>query len=249
MRFRANVAGASAQRKYNELTRSWRKRNRTLFVCSGLVCGAVVVGSLVAAHRWEAHGWVLGLLAGAALAVWAILRITPPGWIENWQTGAWGERDTARVLRPLERDGWVVLHDLPAGAGNIDHIVIGPSGVYVLDSKRLGGSLTVDEREATVHRIDEPELAYRFTGSRHLLSLASQMHDRILSTSRINTWVTPVLVVWSPFEQRVVEQRCSYVHGDELVAWLRARPQVIAPTRVPQLVEATRRAWATTSPV
>ena len=81
------------------------------------------------------------------------------------------------------------------------------------------------------------------TGTGHLLSLARQTHDRILAASRINTWVTPVMVLWSPFPQRIVEQRCAYVHGEELVAWLRARPQTIAPSRISQVAQAARQAW------
>ncbi|HET7518006.1 MAG TPA: nuclease-related domain-containing protein, partial [Actinomycetes bacterium] len=39
-----------------------------------------------------------------------------------WRRGAAGERRTARLLAPLERHGWAVLHDLaiPGSAANID---------------------------------------------------------------------------------------------------------------------------------
>ncbi|HEX3931945.1 MAG TPA: nuclease-related domain-containing protein [Nocardioides sp.] len=208
-----------------------------------LICAALVCGTFFAAQHWKSQGWLLGLLAGAALTFWAIFRISPPPRIENWQSGAWGERDTARALKPLEREGWIVLHDLSARVGNIDHVVVGPTGVYLLDSKRLGGSVTVDDTGMTVRSIDDPDLAYHHTGTGHVLSLARQTHDQILDTSRINTWVTPVMVLWSPFPQRVVEQRCAYVHGDDLVGWLRARPQTIASARVQQVAEAARRAW------
>jgi hypothetical protein len=243
MRTRENVAGASAQQKYEELTRSWRKRNRTLFVCVAVICAAFVGGSFFAAQHWKSQGWLFGLVAGAAFAFWVIARVSPPPWIENWQNGAWGERSTARALKPLEREGWIVLHDLPARFGNIDHVVVGPTGVYLLDSKRFGGTVTVDDTGMTVRRVDDPDLSYQHTGTGHVVSLARQTHDQILAASRINTWVTPVMVLWSPFPQRVVEQRCAYVQGDELVGWLRARPQAIAPARVAQVAEAARRAW------
>jgi Nuclease-related domain len=40
-------------------------------------------------------------------------------------------------LAALERQGWAVLHDLavPRSRANIDHLVIGPGGVFVIDSK------------------------------------------------------------------------------------------------------------------
>src|SRR4029450_5665207 len=60
--------------------------------------------------------------------------------------GAAGERRTARLLEPLERHGWVVLHDLsvPGSRANLDHLVIGPGGVFVIDSKQYVGVLQLD---------------------------------------------------------------------------------------------------------
>jgi hypothetical protein len=57
-----------------------------------------------------------------------------------------GERRTARLLGPLERHGWAVLHDLavPGSRANLDHLVIGPGGVFVIDSKQYRGRLQLD---------------------------------------------------------------------------------------------------------
>ncbi len=67
-----------------------------------------------------------------------------PGAARRWARGAAGERLTAQVLAPLDRLGWSVLHDrrLPGGA-NIDHLVIGPGGVWVVDSKAYSGRIKV----------------------------------------------------------------------------------------------------------
>lgn len=209
-----------------------------------LICGGVLLASFFAAQRWPSAGWWSGLIGGAAFAFWLLARLSPPGWIENWQSGARGEQETAKVLREVEREGWIVLHDLPAERGNVDHIVVGPAGVYLLDSKRLGGSVSVDEKGVTVRRLDDPDLTYQHAGSGHLLSLARQTHDRVLANSRIKTWVTPVMVLWAEFPQHVAERdRCVYVHGEELVAWLRSRPQMIAPSRVRQVAAAVRASW------
>lgn len=94
-----------------------------------LICGGVLLASFVAAQIWPGGGWIFGVLGGAALAFWLLARLSPPAWIENWQSGAWGEQATAKVLRELEQEGWIVLHDLSAGRGNVDHIAVGPTGV------------------------------------------------------------------------------------------------------------------------
>jgi hypothetical protein len=177
------------------------------------------------------------------MTFWVVARLSPPGWIENWQSGAWGEVATAKRLRQVAREGWVVLHDLPAGRGNVDHIVVGPGGVFLLDSKRLGGTVEFSSDGLTVRRPDDPDLSYRHPGGGHLLSLARETHERVLGSARIRIWVTPVMVLWNEFPQRVVRDRCVYVHGDELVDWLRAQPQTIAPNRVEQIATAVRAAW------
>jgi hypothetical protein len=78
----------------------------------------------------------------AALVGWR-LRFRPSEAARSWQRGAAGERHTARLLDRLTRDGYVVFHDLavPGSPANVDHLVIGPSGVFVIDSKQWTGSV------------------------------------------------------------------------------------------------------------
>ncbi|HEX6514178.1 MAG TPA: nuclease-related domain-containing protein [Nocardioidaceae bacterium] len=69
----------------------------------------------------------------------------------NFRQGAAGEQSTADALAELSREGWVVLHDrlLPTG-GNIDHLLIGPGGVVVVDSKSWSGAVAVNHAELRV---------------------------------------------------------------------------------------------------
>lgn len=63
---------------------------------------------------------------------------------ENWQKGADGEAATARELTRLPA-GYRVFHDLKVpggGKGNIDHLVLGPSGAWLIDTKAWSGELT-----------------------------------------------------------------------------------------------------------
>src|SRR5918994_1903142 len=95
-----------------------------------------------------------GLLAVAAAAgVGWRLRFRPSAAILAWRRGATGERRTARLLAPLERRGWAVLHDLaiPGTQANIDHLVIGPGGVIVVDSKQYRGRLHLDRHGMVWH--------------------------------------------------------------------------------------------------
>lgn len=63
--------------------------------------------------------------------------IRDPGGAARWLAGANGEKVTALYLRPLILRGWVILHDrsIPGMRANIDHILIGPGGLFIVDSK------------------------------------------------------------------------------------------------------------------
>ena len=102
--------------------------------------GGGVLGSQLAPRL----GLVVAALAAVA-AGWG-LRFRPSPDAIAWRRGAAGERRTARLLDPLERHGWAILHDLavPGSRANTDHLVIGPGGVFVIDSKHYRGRLQLD---------------------------------------------------------------------------------------------------------
>src|SRR3954447_6799771 len=65
---------------------------------------------------------------------------------DMWERGADGEAATATALHGLTQQGWVVFHDVRwpgRQRANIDHIAVGPSGVFVVDSKNWSGDVRV----------------------------------------------------------------------------------------------------------
>jgi len=64
-----------------------------------------------------------------------------------WRVGARGERATARWLGRLP-DGWHVFNDVPVGerGANIDHVVVGSTGVFTVNAKNLTGTVWVGSR-------------------------------------------------------------------------------------------------------
>ena len=106
---------------------------------------AVLAVGLVAGVLAAQAGLPWAGLAGLTVAVlvgWR-LRFRPSTQARAWRRGAAGERHTARLLDRLGRDGYVVFHDLamPDSPANLDHLVVGPSGVFVIDSKQWAGQV------------------------------------------------------------------------------------------------------------
>src|SRR5687767_11986945 len=66
---------------------------------------------------------------------------------ERWRRGAEGEEATAAALAALP-SSWIVIHDVVwpgRKLANIDHIAVGPSGVFVIDSKNWSGHVRVEQ--------------------------------------------------------------------------------------------------------
>jgi hypothetical protein len=84
------------------------------------------------------QGELVGL--GVAGLAWQ-LQFRPSAQVQAWRRGTEGERRTARLLERLTRDGYVVFHDLavPGSDANVDHLVIGPTSVFVIDLKQWTG--------------------------------------------------------------------------------------------------------------
>jgi hypothetical protein len=111
---------------------TWRA---PLVLAAGLVAGAL-------AAQAGLPGAELASLTVAALIGWR-LRFRPSEQARAWQRGAAGERHTARLLDRLGREGYVIFHDLamPDSPANLDHLVLGLSGVFVIDSKQWSGQV------------------------------------------------------------------------------------------------------------
>jgi hypothetical protein len=114
---------------------------RSLAWRAPLVAAAGVAGQVLAAQVDLPRAGLVGL-AVAVLVGWR-LRFRPSEQARTWQRGAQGERRTTRLLGRLARDGYVVFHDLavPGSSANVDHLVIGRSGVFIIDSKQWTGEV------------------------------------------------------------------------------------------------------------
>ena len=60
---------------------------------------------------------------------------------QAWERGAVGEERVGAVLEKARSRGLEVLHDrrVPGSSANIDHIVVAPTGIWVIDTKRYQG--------------------------------------------------------------------------------------------------------------
>ena len=169
----------------------------------------------------------LSLAVGAAMAVGVALtmytRGEPPQHVQNWKRGADGERKTEKVLKPLERSGWKVEHDVQQdGKANLDHVLTGPGGVFLLETKNLAGTMSVEDGILVARQFDDPDEVYRYRSLPGRLGWqAKELSGRLHAETGRPTWVTTAVVIWGYFPERLVScENVTYIHGDRLAEWL-----------------------------
>jgi len=237
VRVRTSVGrpGGSAQARWRQLQAAeWAAWTRTLpwRLAATLAIGAAsgIVGSLLAAR--------LGLLVGglaAMLAGWG-LRFKPSSNATAWRRGAAGERRTARLLDPLEQQGWAVLHDLalPGSQANLDHLVIGPGGVFVVDSKQYRGRLQLDRSGRLWHG------RYPLAPALGAVSFEADQAAQVLTDADVV--VRPIMAIHGaqvPWAKLVIHG-VPVVAARRLPRMLRQLPAMLGPERVAALADQAR---------
>jgi hypothetical protein len=228
-------AGAYAEQRYQRGLRSWRVRNRQLFaaICGPFIAAGIVVGVL----DRDFLAWGAGVVAGAFLALWITYRETPPRYVESWRDGAEGERTAEKALKPLERGGWHVTHDVQNGHGNYDHVAVGPSGVCLLESKSLQGVVIVRGGIPHLTRRHDPEQTVVFDRVRpRALASAARLKAEIERRTGHRIWAQAVVVFWSEFPQGLLEEeRCVFIDGSRLCTWLQSQSTRLTQAEVEKI--------------
>lgn len=92
----------------------------------------------------------------------------------SWEAGAKGERIVDKRLGKLRRDGWTVLSSIVKRSGaDIDHLVIGPPGVFTINTKHhRDARLWVGENMVKVNNGRKP---HYLRNSRHEAASAAKI--------------------------------------------------------------------------
>jgi hypothetical protein len=153
----------------------------------------------------------------------------PDAW--SWYQGALGEIEVGEMLGTLGSE-WFVRHSVPIGADtkDVDHLVIGPGGVFAINTKHhAGASIWVGDHVLRVNNAN----------THHLKAAQGDSFDvsrRLSEKVGFPVPVTPVIAVLnsrSIKDGRAGPKRTvSVVDARNLVAWLRAQPAHLSQTKI-----------------
>ncbi len=133
---RSSRAGASADAAYRRRREEDRAAWRAGWAwrSSAVASAAVAMGLLIGLIFGAWLGWPMAIAAGGI--AWSRLRFRLSPGADVWRRQAAMQRRTAGLLQALEHDGHLVLHDitLPGWLDSLDHVVVAPTGVWVIES-------------------------------------------------------------------------------------------------------------------
>lgn len=158
----------------------------------------------------------------------------------NWARGAEGERRTSELLRRSLPAGYVVLEDLgiPGSNANVDHVVVGPSGVTVIDSKYFKAALRLH---------DGTLFCGRYPQRRELKTLCREtdkVRTAIDATGQVML-VRSVMCVHGPqvpFDSDGTLAPVALCAPDRLVNLITGAPSVLTPDEIAATAAAIERA-------
>ena len=160
---------------------------------------------------------VLTIILGSGFTVYCLIKLVKSlNLRRSYQLGYAGEIAVGQELNQLMRGGYYVFHDFPAGNFNIDHIVVGPSGVFAIET-RARSTPTAKDRKADA-KVKYDGKCLRFPDGTDIESLEQAKRQ----AECLSKWlrravgeavrVRPVVVLPGWFVERVASRGISVIN-------------------------------------
>jgi hypothetical protein len=209
-----------------------RLRNR-LLVAVGV---ALVAGFLVG-------DWRVGVTAGVLAAIFeAVYRARSNSSVPAWRRSSVAERRTEAQLRKLERRGYRTLHAraIPDSEAQIDHLVVGPTGVYAVDSEKWDRRLPIRVQSGKKLFHGPFDQKARLTEAKWEASRAGELISKSFGRE---VAVVPSLAIYGPpVPWKIMTIRGVDVYqGDRARRWITKRERALTDAEIDRIYEIAAR--------
>jgi hypothetical protein len=179
-----------------EVRRAWWsivQRNVTAWVC--LVLFGIILSEVISSLQLPTwlRTFLIGFVAASVLACLAWMIHVRTG-AHGWTLDRLGEEATAEAVsgRKQRRTGWRLINGLYlAGHGNIDHVLVGPGGIFAIESKWTSSQCRI-EHGSIVGTLGRDPVSQAQNGARKVEGILRH------GPQRFGVTVQPVVVLWGP---------------------------------------------------
>ncbi|MEO3874605.1 nuclease-related domain-containing protein [Nonomuraea sp. B12E4] len=219
---RASVRSLLQQPRFRRL------RNRLIL--------AVVVGLVVG---FLVSDWRVGITAGVIAAILeAVYRARSSSSVPAWRRSSVAERRTEAQLRKLERSGYRTLHAraIPNSEAQIDHLVVGPTGVYAVDSEKWDKRLPVRVQMGKKLFHGPFDMKPRLTEAKWEASQAGELISKAFGRE---VSVVPSLAIYGPpVPWKIMTIRgVDVFQGDRARRWITKRERALTDTEIDRIFD------------
>ena len=212
----------------------WAKVRGTVRSLWPLGICLVCLGAFAAAAALGRHPEIFGALFAAsavAVAFWwrrGLLRV------ESFFKGARGEEAMAGRLAKLP-DAWHVFHDFEAGVHHVDHVLVGPAGVFAVETKNWQDPVQLESGELLVggHVPHHPPIAQALAEAK---AVKSALEDAGW-TGEVVPVACFVSGTFSGGFVRMEKTKVIVANAEAFMKWLAEQPTVHAPGECARLVQ------------
>jgi hypothetical protein len=159
--------------------------------------------------------------------------------LRNWRFGLRGEQAVAESLadRGVAATGYVVFHDVPGeGKWNIDHVVVGPGGVFVLETKARSRQKATRPQEEQVVFFDGKVLEFPWCYDRKAAEQVERnarwVREFLAGFGPKDLTVQPVIVVPGWFVESKGNYPVKAMPATYLVGYLKGPSRVFSPEQL-----------------
>lgn len=157
-------------------------------------------------------------------------------WARNRRQAPVGINAVRRTVAALEADGFRTI-DFDAEPGGVQHVVVGPTGVFAIETKGWTGRVHLKkDGRLVVSGRDRDDAVRRATAHAHEVA-------RRLKEAEVGMWVEAVIVLAATSlpQGRIRTGTVAVVEIGDLDRFLTQRPSPLEAAEIEQAVEAIRR--------
>jgi hypothetical protein len=150
-----------------------------------------------------------------------------------------GEMAVGQELNQLMADGYRVFHDFPAGKFNIDHVLIGPAGVFAVETKARSKPTSGDGKSDA--RVGYDGKVLKFPGWTEKKPLeqakrqANWLSEELTKAVGDPVQVKPVLALPGWFVERTAPPEMLVLNGKSPQAILNKYPTILEPKMIQRI--------------
>lgn len=171
-----------------------------------------------------------------------VLRARTHSTVPAWRRAAVAERQTEAQLKRMERGGYRSLHAraIPESEAQIDHLVVGPTGVYAVDSEKWDKRLPVRVQSHRKLFHGPFNQKPRLDEARWEASRASELIGEALGRE---VTIIPSLAIYGPaIPWKVLTVRdVDVFDGSRVRKWITKRERSLTDAEIDEIYEAAER--------